>query len=155
MEPLFTLRPAQSADVGAIFSILSEVACLIPIDLSTPTHVEAVKAQIDDCCGGGLSFIAVDEDGVVVGFQLAKKTHWLDDVYIHLTYAAVTATASGKGVFRRLIDAQKGHDLPLVAQVKPDNKSEMVARLTRYGFRLWSDPPPQSRALQFRLSLGP
>jgi hypothetical protein len=61
--------------------------------------------------------------------------------YIHLTYAGVTAAASGKKVFRRLIDAEKGHGLPLVAVVKPGNKSEMVARLTRYGFRPFSNAP--------------
>jgi hypothetical protein len=141
MEPSFTIRPALPVDVEPIFSILSEVACHVPIDLSTPKHVGALKAQVDECCRGGLSFVAVDEDNVVVAFQLAKRARWFDDAYIHLTYAGVTAAASGKKVFRRLIDAEKGHGLPLVAVVKPGNKSEMVARLTRYGFRPFSNAP--------------
>ena len=44
-------------------------------------------------------------------------------------------------VYWILIDAEKGHGLPLVAVVKPGNKSEMVARLTRYGFRPFSNAP--------------
>ncbi len=65
MEPSFTIRPALPVDVEPIFSILSEVACHVPIDLSTPKHVGALKAQVDECCRGGLSFVAVDEDNVV------------------------------------------------------------------------------------------
>jgi hypothetical protein len=41
----------------------------------------------------------------------------------------VTAAARGKKVLTRLIAAEKGRGLPLVTQVKPDNKSDMVARL--------------------------
>jgi len=96
MELSFTIRPALPADVEPIFSILSKVACHVPIDLSTPKHVGALKAQVDECCLGGLSFVVVDEDNVVVAFQLAKSARWFDDVYIHLTYAGVTAAASGK-----------------------------------------------------------
>ena len=54
---------------------------------------------------------------------------------LHLTYAGVTAAARGNKVFTQLIDAEKGYGLPLVAQVKPGNKSEMVARLMHHGFQ--------------------
>ena len=49
MEPSFTIRPALPADAEPIFSILSEVACQVPIDLSTPERVEKLKAKVDDC----------------------------------------------------------------------------------------------------------
>ena len=71
--PLFEIRLADASDSEAIFSILHEVACRVPVDLSTPEHVRALKSQINDCCHDGLSFVAVDEDGAVVGFQLAKR----------------------------------------------------------------------------------
>ena len=134
--PLFEIRLADASDSEAIFSILHEVACRVPVDLSTPEHVRALKSQINDCCHDGLSFVAIDEDGAVVGFQLAKRIcYYEDDTYIHLTYAGVTGAASGKKVFSQLIDAEKSHGLPLVAAVKPGNKSDMVARLMHYGFR--------------------
>jgi len=139
MEPSFTIRLALPADAERIFAILSEVACQIPIT----EHVEALKTQIDDCCYSGLSYVAVDEDDDVVGVQLAKRARWFDDEYIHLTYAGVTAAAREKKILTRLIDAEKGHGLPLVAVVKPDNKSKMVVRLTRrYGFRSWWSGAP-------------
>jgi len=47
----------------------------------------------------------------------------------------VTAAAAKQKVFRRLIEAEKRHGLPLVTEVKPDNKSDMAARLTRYHFQ--------------------
>jgi hypothetical protein len=143
MEPSFTIRLALPADAERIFSILSEVACQIPIDLSTPQHVEELKAQIDDWCCSGFSYVAVDENDDLVGVQLAKRARWVDDEYIHLTYAGVTAAARGKKVFRRLIEAEKGHGRRLVAAVKPNNKSDTVAKLQRYGFQSWpwSEPP--------------
>jgi L-amino acid N-acyltransferase YncA len=137
---LFEIRPAQASDVEAVYSILSDVACRVPVDLSTPERVRLLKSQIDECCRDGLSFVAVDKNDAVVAFQLAKREHWNDDVYIHLIYAGVTAAASGKKIFKRLIEAEKMHGLPLQAVVKPRNKSEMVARLTHYGFRPYSHP---------------
>jgi hypothetical protein len=56
-----------------------------------------------------------------------------------LTYAGVTAAATGRKVFRELIIAEKKHGLPLVAEVKPGNKSDMAMRLHNYKFRPWSD----------------
>jgi hypothetical protein len=89
-----------------------------------------------------------------VGVQLAKKLCWVGKDYIHLTYAGVTAAARGKKVLTRLIAAEKGRGLALVTQVKPDNKSDMVARLKCYGFQPWpwSDPPSP---LQLCLPVGP
>jgi|SRR5215831_4452550 len=93
--PLFEIRLADASDSEAIFSILDEVACHVPVDLSTPEHVKALKSQINDCCHDGLSFVAVDEDGAVVGFQLAKRIRYYeDDTYIHLTYGGLTGAAS-------------------------------------------------------------
>jgi hypothetical protein len=123
---LFVIRSADASDSEAIFSILCEVACRVPVDLSTPERVRALRSQINDCCREGVSFVAVDENSAVVAFQLAKRLCYLGDTYIHLTYAGVTATASGNKVFRQLIAAEKKYGLPLVAAVIPGNKSEMV-----------------------------
>ena len=142
MTHLIAIRPAQATDVEAIFSILSEVACRVPIKLSTGEHVRAMKEQINGYCLDGFSLVAVNENSAVVGFQLAQKRLAKDDdcpdeLYIYLAYAGVTASTAGQKVFRRLIEAEKRHGLPLVTEVKPDNKSNMAARLMHYSFQLY------------------
>jgi hypothetical protein len=137
----FSIRRADALDVEAIYSILSEVADQVPVALNTRERVEQIKMQIKDSCLEGFSYVGVDENGLVVGFQLARRKRWFEDWYIHLTYAGVTAAAQGKGIFKRLIEVEKRLDLLLVAVVKPGNKSDMVARLERYNFRPYPDGP--------------
>jgi GNAT superfamily N-acetyltransferase len=142
------IRKACPSDIGEILLILSEVACRIPVDLSTPRHVEAMVTQINDRYFGDFSLVALGEDGQIVGFQLARKGRRIKqqivdssdayESYIELAYAGVTAAAQGKGIFRRLIETEKKHALALVAEVKPGNKSDVGATLTRYGFE--NDP---------------
>jgi hypothetical protein len=129
------IRPASAADVDAIISILIEVACQVPVDLNTPKHVEAMRQQIHDHYITEFSLVAVDEHDAVVGFQLARRMRYSDQLYIHLAYAAVMPPAAGNKVFKRLIEAEKQFNLRLVAEVKPNNKSKMAARLRRYHFR--------------------
>jgi hypothetical protein len=64
----FNIRLARPTDVEAICAIMAETADRIPVNLSTPEHIEAMKKQITDSCLDGLSIVAVDENGVVVGF---------------------------------------------------------------------------------------
>ena len=135
MEHSVDIRPACATDVEAIYAIIAEVAWRITVDLSTREHVEAMRKQITDYCLDGLSIVALDEHGIVIGFQLAQIKKWHSDPYIDLRYAAVTAVAADKKVFRRMIEIMKKHQMPLLAEVKPDNKSEMANRLQRYGFR--------------------
>jgi hypothetical protein len=130
----FLIRPVRATDVDAIYEIIAEVACRIPVELSTPAHVQAMRRIITECCRDGLSIVAVDENGTVVGFQLAEKICWYDPC-IMLLYAGVTAVATDKKVFRRMIEKMKEHRVPLLAKVKPENRSEMAKRLQRYGFR--------------------
>jgi hypothetical protein len=141
---MFQIRVAQAADVEDILSILIEVAPRVPIDLSTPERVEAVRAQIKEYSRpGGCSFVAIDAKGMVVAFQLAEKIQWLDGPpYIHLVYAGTTCSASCQGAFRQLIEAEKALGMSLVARVKSGNKSGMNDRLMRYGFR----PTPRERS---------
>lgn len=75
---------------------MNEVACRIRVDLSTPERIEAMKKQINHHCLGGFSFVAVDKNDVVIGFQLAERKYWYDELYIHLTYAGVTAATANR-----------------------------------------------------------
>jgi hypothetical protein len=134
-DPEIQIRPASAEDVDAIMSILINVACQIPTDLSTPERVQAMRQQICDCYLTECSLVAVYKNGAVVGFQLARQKCYVGELYIHLAYAAVTPPAAGNKVFKRLIEAEKKFDLPLVTEVRPNNKSEMAARLLRYQFR--------------------
>jgi L-amino acid N-acyltransferase YncA len=144
MRHLFVgIRPVQATDVEAILSILSEVACQIPVKLSTSEHVKRMKEQINRYCLDDVSLVAINENGVVIGFQLAERRsaegfRCPDELYIYLAYAGVTAAAAGQKVFRQLIEAEKRFELPLVTEVKPDNKSDMAARLLHYKFQPYS-----------------
>jgi hypothetical protein len=131
----YSIRPARLSDVEGIFAVFQEIASQIPVNLTTPEHVKGIMEQITQCCSDDCSFVAVDENGVVVGFQLGEKISWLDEQYIYLRYAGVLQRAQGFKVFGQLVKAEKSLGLPLVAQVLHDNKREMVARLTHYSFR--------------------
>jgi hypothetical protein len=134
------IRTAQATDVEAILSILSEVACRVPVKLCTSDHVKKMKEQINRYCLDDFSLVAVNENGVVVGFQLAEERltegfRCPDELYIFLAYAGVTGSAAEQKIFRRLIETEKRYGLPLVTEVKSDNKSNMAARLMHYNFR--------------------
>jgi L-amino acid N-acyltransferase YncA len=134
------IRRAQATDVEAILSIWSEVASQVTVKLSTSEHVEKMKEEFNRYCLNDVSLIAANENGVVVGFQLAERRvidgfRGPDEPYIFLAYAGVTASAAEQKVFRRLIETEKRYGLPLVTEVKSDNKSNMAARLMHYNFR--------------------
>jgi hypothetical protein len=144
-DKVIVIRPAQVSDVEAIFSILSEVACKVPVKLRTSEEATAMKEKINGYCLDGFSLVAVDENSEVVGFQLAEKRflgtiRGSDELYIFLTYAGVAVASAGQKVFRRLIETEKQHGRPLITEVKLDNKSDIAARLLHYNFRPYSDP---------------
>lgn len=135
----FLIRPATPSDAGSILSILLEVAPRIPVDLRTEKRRSAMKKIVTTCCESGLSLVAVDANGQVVGFQLAERTrHWHPEYVIHLVYAGVIARAEGHRIFRQFVEREKNHArahrLPLFAEVSHGNQSNMEATLERYGF---------------------
>src|SRR5450432_2771542 len=107
------IRSARPSDVEAILLILREVACQVRVKLGTSEQIQAMKEQINIQYLNRFSVVAVNNDGVVVGFQLAQERKAGDARYIYLAYAGVTNSAQGKKVFTQLIDAEKQHKLPL------------------------------------------
>jgi hypothetical protein len=99
-----------------------------------------MKDQINVRYLNHFSVVAVNNDGVVVGFQLAQERKADDARYIYLAYAGVTHSAQGNKAFTQLIEAEKHHKLPLVAEVRKDNKSHMAERLMHRGFVPFFDP---------------
>jgi hypothetical protein len=65
-------REANGDDAVGILTVLQEVAPEIPPSLDTPERQEAMQNIVAECCAGGESLVAVDGDGTVVGFVLAK-----------------------------------------------------------------------------------
>jgi hypothetical protein len=63
LQERIAIRPACITDVEAIYAIMAEVACRIPVNLSTAERAKAMKKQIKDYCGDGLSIVAIDEKG--------------------------------------------------------------------------------------------
>lgn len=145
MTPRIRTRIICSSDIDAIVDILCEVSPLVPVDLSTREHIEAMKKQVGECYMNEYSIVALNENDEIIGFQLAKERIDYQRCQIYLAYAAVASKYTGNGIFRRLIDLEKQHNLPMVAEVKPDNKSNMAAILARYGFQ-----QPHYGATEFR-----
>jgi hypothetical protein len=102
----FCVRLALPSDVEAILSILVEVSDDIPTDLSRPRQRERMRNIICETSREQLSFVAVNSDGKIVGFQLAKKIRWFDSNYVELTYAGVTELEQGKHVFTQLLNKE-------------------------------------------------
>jgi hypothetical protein len=65
-------RVANGDDAVGILTVLQEVAPEIPLSLDTSEHQEAMQPIIAECCASGESLVAVDADGTVFGFVLAK-----------------------------------------------------------------------------------
>src|SRR3981081_1743413 len=65
-------RETNGDDAVGILTVLQEVAPEIPLSLDTPERQEAMQAIVAECCAGGDSLVAVDGDGTIVGFVLAK-----------------------------------------------------------------------------------
>jgi ribosomal protein S18 acetylase RimI-like enzyme len=136
MEYPVAIRSADVSDLDAIFVVFHEVAYRIPTKLGTVAHVTAMRQQMRDCYFDGNSLVATDRVGKIVAFQLAQERQWCGEQQINLAYVGVTPTFEGRGVLRQLIEAMKRQQLPLVAEVKSGNKSDMGARLRRMGFQL-------------------
>jgi hypothetical protein len=89
MRQPMAIRSARGSDVKAILLILKEVAGEIPVKLCTSEHVRAIEEQISRCCCGGLSFVALDDDGVVVASSWLKKKWPLTNYVISIWFTQV------------------------------------------------------------------
>jgi hypothetical protein len=77
--------------------------------------------------------VAIGSGETIVGFQLAEKIRRFDEDQVTLAYAGVAPAFENRGHFA------KNNQLPLVAEVKADNKCDMGVRLARYGFERCGD----------------
>ena len=136
---IYEYRLATREDAEAIFVILKEVACEIPVCLRDHKAEEKILEQVHGCCNLGSSWVALDHDHQIVGFLLAEpheRGDWYgDDRTLNLPYGGVKpGHHRGQGIFPALMEKLMANGVPLAATVKDKNKSEMVCRLVKLGF---------------------
>ena len=148
MSQTDTLRAAGNDDHTDILAVIEEVAAEIPVSLDTEVKKEAMKTIIVECCASGDSMVVEDENGVVVGFVLAKpdkmeRFHHNNDA-ISLRYIGVGNGARRRGIFANLMAAYLARNVPITASVLAENKGEMLRRLTGLGFAVVKETTEQT-----------
>jgi predicted N-acetyltransferase YhbS len=112
-------RAATDDDEDGIWTVLQEVAPEVPVLLDTPERQEAIQGIIGDCCAGGDSLVAVDANGTVVGFVLAKpdrlERFFKRNQALSLRYVGVSKALRRQGIFGCLMEASKAKGVPLTA----------------------------------------
>ncbi len=132
------LRKAKPDDVTQIIAVLRVVGWAIPILELTPDREKALAGVVLGSLIHKQSWVATEENNVI-GIRLCQPDY---PTGIELTYGAVLPEHEGQGVYPTLM--KKAFDMaihggkPLHVTVKADNKSNMLARLPRYGFRIKS-----------------
>jgi hypothetical protein len=131
-------RVANTDDAAGILSILQEVAPEIPVLLDTPESEEIIQSIIAECCNSGDSLVALDTEGAVAGFVLAKPDRLERFLHknqaISLRYIGVTGLSRRQGIFAALMKKLTAKGVPLTASVLHTNRSDMATRLAKIGF---------------------
>ena len=98
-------RVANSDDATGILAVLQEVASEVPVSLHSPERQETIQSIIAECCSSGESWVAVDKDGTVVGFVLAKpdrlERFLHENQAVSLRYIGVGRKWRQRGIFFR------------------------------------------------------
>jgi hypothetical protein len=128
-------RSATDEDADGIWTVLLGVASEIPVLLDTSERQEAMQGIVEDCCASGDSLVAVDSDGTVVGFVLAKpdrvERFFHKNQALSLRYIGVSKSSRRQGLFGRLMETSKAKGVPLTASVLHTNQSDMADRLVK------------------------
>jgi hypothetical protein len=131
-------RVANSDDAVGILNVLQQVAPEIPLSLDTPESKEIMRFIIAECCSSGESLVAVDVDGTVVGFVLAKPDMFERAIYknqtLSLRYIGVNKVWRRRGIFAGLMEKSMSKGVPLTTSVLHANQSAMADRLVKVGY---------------------
>jgi ribosomal protein S18 acetylase RimI-like enzyme len=134
----FEYRVASNNDETDILTVLEEVAPEIPVLLDTPERQDAIRGIIVECHKSGESWVAVDADGTVVGFVLAKpdvlERFHRKNKAVSLRYIGVSRDSRRCGIFVALMEELKAKGVPLTTNVLHTNQSAMADRLVKIGF---------------------
>ena len=134
----FQYRDATSVDVDGIFALMQQIASEIPVSLDLPERQEIMRGIIAECCGSGDSQVAIDADGKLIGFVLAKpdrlERFLHNDNTLQLPYIGVSTAKRQRGIFGALMAQMMAKGVPLTAMVLHGNQSSMANRLAKIGF---------------------
>jgi ribosomal protein S18 acetylase RimI-like enzyme len=137
---MMAIRRAQPGDDEPILDFLKEVASEVPVLVEPEARWALLVDQVTKACAVGLSRVALDAAGSVIGFLLVepdeRERFQLENGALHLAYAGVTRASRGHGALRALVRDVMDEGAPLTATVKTANASEMLGRLQRFGFRI-------------------
>jgi GNAT superfamily N-acetyltransferase len=135
----FAYRVATVADAADIFAVLQVLAAEIPVLLDTLEREEAMYARVRNWARSGESWVAVDGEDRIVAFVLAELNQvgrfWGEHEVIDLHYAGVAQGHRNQGIFGALMRQILGRMVPVTVTVSAANRSPIVRRLERLGFR--------------------
>jgi hypothetical protein len=101
----------------------------------------------------GQSWVALDGE-TIAGFVLVDSAevgrHWGENELLNLRYAGVTSVWRDSEVLAGLIGKVLERNVPITASVKDANRSGIVARLEKLGFR-----PTEARVGEQRFRYEP
>ncbi len=132
-------RPAALEDAAEIHALLLQLAPEIPLLVDTLEREEALYALIRNCGRSGESWVAIDELERIIGFVLVDpdllERHYAEYEILELRYAGVAPDWRNRGIFANLIAKVLARLVPVTVTVPPQNRSNMVGRLEKLGFR--------------------
>jgi hypothetical protein len=135
----FTYRQAGLDDAADIHALLLALAPEIPLLITRLEDEERLYALVRSCVRSGESWIACDEAARIAGFLLVEpaqlRRHYAEGEALDLRYAGVAPGSRKRGVFAQLIGKVLERMLPVTTSVNPQNRSGMVQRLEKLGFR--------------------
>jgi hypothetical protein len=123
------IRKATLDDVSVVMTALEKLSDEIPINMGQDNR-KALGEIVATCCEQ-FSWLALDEEGRVIGFLLGTK-YKFDG--IALPYGGVLKDYRKQGQFSKLLSKAKALKRPLHVDVSHENKSSMADLLVKEGF---------------------
>ena len=137
-------RQAKVEDAADIHALLLALAPEIPVLVDTLEREEALYALIRACGRSGESWVALNEGERIVGFVLVDpellERHYAEHEILELRYAGVASEQRGHGIFGTLVAKVLARMVPVIVSVSPQNRSNVAARLEKFGFRQTASP---------------
>jgi GNAT superfamily N-acetyltransferase len=149
-----TYRRAELDDAGDVHALLLGVAPEIPLLVARLEDEERLYGLVRNCARSGESWVACDTTGRIVGFVLVEpaqlRRHYAEGEALELHYAGVAPEYREQGVFGQLIERILARMLPVATSVNPQNRSRILGKLERLGFR-----GTEASGSEHRLRWGP
>ena len=146
-------RPAAISDAAAIHALMLTIADDIPLAVETLEQEEALYAAVRKVLAFGQSWVALDGE-TIAGFVLVDSAevgrHWGENELLNLRYAGVASVWRDSEVLTGLLGKVLERNVPITASVKDANRSGIVARLEKLGFR-----PTEARVGEQRFRYEP